>query len=109
MRLRTYVPDEHSISYSAPVGVAVELLEAMDGHDPLGHLERLATAGSFVSALAADLDRRVGRRALPDLTGRQLDVRRRDLAGLRDLAIAIAGGRDGAEPGSHPVASCEAP
>ena len=45
-------------------------LEAVHGHDPLRKLELLAAARPLVGALAADLDRRVGGRALADLAGR---------------------------------------
>ena len=52
--------------------VAPQLLEAVDGDDPLGHLEALAAARAPVGALAADLHRRVARRALAHLARRQL-------------------------------------
>src|ERR1041385_9231435 len=47
------------------------LLEAVHGHDPLGHLQLLATPSTTVGALSADLHRRVGGRALAHLARRQ--------------------------------------
>ena len=58
------------------VALAAEQLGAVDGHDPRRHLDLLAAARPLVGALAADLDRRVDRRALADLAGRQLELAR---------------------------------
>ena len=54
------------------LAVAPELLEARHLDLALGHLDDLTGARQRVGALAADLDRRVGRRALRDATRRQL-------------------------------------
>ena len=62
-------PEPHSIAKAGarqlagvaprPSRIAPELLEAVHGDDPLGHLEALAAARALVGALAADLHRRV--------------------------------------------------
>src|ERR1035438_6826230 len=52
--------------------VAPQPLEAIDRDHALGHLELLSPTRPSVGALAPDLHRRVSRRALADLSGRQL-------------------------------------
>ena len=65
------MPEEHSIANAGPVAVAPQLLEAGHLDLALGELDRLARARQRVRPLAADLDRRVRRRALADPPGRQ--------------------------------------
>ena len=74
-----------------------ELLELVHGDQALGQLEALAAAGAAVGALAPDTGRGMGRRALADVPRRQLELAGGDDAGRGDLALWVAGGRDGAE------------
>src|SRR5918994_3269830 len=79
------------------VVLAPELLEAGHGHLALGGLHDLAAARLRVRALAADLDRAVGGRALADRAGRQRERLGRHPP-LGQLALGVPGGRRPAQP-----------
>ena len=81
------MPDEHSIANAARLVLAPQQLEARDLDLALGDLDVLARAGQRVRALAADLDRAVGRRALRDAARRQ----RRARSGIVPGAISPSG------------------
>ena len=80
------------------VVLAPQLLEAVDGDRPLVEHDLLPRPRALVGALAVDLDRAVGRRALQQLAGRQLRRVGRHAPGLDDLALGVAGRRRRAEP-----------
>src|SRR4051794_24682698 len=65
-----------------PIVRAPELLEAVNGDLALGHLYLLPSPRALIRPDAAHLHRRVRRRALPDLTRRQIQVAGGDDAGL---------------------------
>ena len=65
------VPAPWAVAGRGVARLAPGLLEAVHGHDPLGHLELLAAPGALVGALTADLHGRVTRGALSDLARRQ--------------------------------------
>src|SRR4051794_29542893 len=80
-----------------PVLLAAGELEARDLDLALGQLDRLARAGQRVGAPPRHLDRRVGGRALADAAGRQPEGLYRRAPG-RELAVAVARGRNPAQP-----------
>ena len=95
---------------AAPLAVAPALVEAVDLDLALGQLDASPGARQRVGAPAADLDRRVGRRALAHAARRAASGRppgTRPVCG--DLALGIAGGRDRAEPRGRPRRSWAAP
>ena len=57
-----------------PLPLAPAALEAVDVHRALGPLDRIAAPRALVEALAVDLDRRVGRRALAELADGQREL-----------------------------------
>ena len=86
-------------------------LEPVDRNRPRRQFELLAAAGQVVRPLAADLDRRVGRRPLQDvaeeLRQRRFDLGPRRLRRIRDAARprprcrpSRCGGRAGTRPGT---------
>ena len=97
------MPQEHSITNVARPSSRHSQVEARDRHLALGDLDLLPRPGERVGALAADLDRRVGGRALADDAGRQHAARAASRPRL-DLALGVAGGRREAQPRDRLVA-----
>jgi hypothetical protein len=81
------------------VALAPELLEAVHGHLPRRDLELLPRAGALVGLAPLHADGRPDRRALEETADRQGRIEVGDAAGVGDLALGIAGGRDRAQSG----------
>ena len=107
---RTYVPAEHSI-----VEPAARSPRATAPRSAYTVTSRSASSTSSpaprqaVGALAADLHRAVGRRALAQLAGRQHERLGDRRAGLDDLALGVAGRRHRAEAARPSRRSSAAP
>ena len=97
------MPDAALDHEAGAVLLAPGELEARDLDLALGQLDLLPRAGERVGAAAADLDRRVGVRALAQDPGRQRQRLGRHAPG-RELALAVAGGRGPAQARDRLVA-----
>ena len=103
-RLRTYVPDEHSTSSSTRSPSRASSSKRCTMTSRSGTSTSSPAARALVGAPAADADRAVGRRALAQAAGGQLEPLGDRDAGRGDLALRVARRGHGAEPRDDLVA-----